>query len=161
MRAQCVMRERVSSCFGVAGAAAAEEEEPFAVPLARPFWGALGLRLAEVEVEVAAETGRPSSRAAARRTSEGEEEMRSRGQKEGVARARRACRAQVRQRFEEGGAEGEGASHLGLNWMRVDFVAGGVSFYPYLRFFEDCGGGEGGIRGDISVISNACGSSAR
>lgn len=128
MRAQWVMRVRVSSCFGVAVAA------PFPTPLAAPFWEPVPVLVVPfwalveevVMVEsVATETGNPSSGAAARRTSEGEEEMRSSGQKEGVGRARRACRAQVRQRFECGGADGEGASHLGLNWMRVDDVAAG------------------------------------
>jgi len=54
--------------------------------------------------------------------------MRSRGQKPRLGGSggswrvrtwlRRACRAQVRQRLEFGGAEAEGCSHLGLNWMR-------------------------------------------
>lgn len=145
MSAQCVMRVRVSSCLGVAVAAGV----PFCVPFSVPvlvlvlllFWAVVEVVMVDA---VATEAGKPRSSAAARRTSGGEEEMRSSGQKEGVGRARRACRAQVRQRFECGGAEGEGASHLGLNWMRVDDVAWAVSLLrlqPFRRGWW--GGGEG------------------
>ena len=62
----------------------------------------------------------------------------------------------MRQRFELGGAEGEGASHLGLNWMRVEEVAaGGVSFAVSCFDGVVARGKVGGVRGDMSVIRRA------
>lgn len=143
MRAQFVIRARVWSCFGVTVGAVVPLGVPLGVvmevvdltallPFCVPFGVAVvpfcvPFKLVEGEA-AAADSGNPSSTAAARRTSSGFEEMRSSGQNEGSFIPRRACRAQVRQRFEPGGAEGEGASHLGLNWIRVDDIAiGGVS----------------------------------
>ncbi|KFY20820.1 hypothetical protein V493_07614, partial [Pseudogymnoascus sp. VKM F-4281 (FW-2241)] len=86
-----------------------------AVPFCAPGLLEFPFTAAPVDVAMptpAAETGTPNNNPAALRTSGGDGEIRSSGQNPGFWIARRACRAQVRQRFEPGGAVGEAASHL-------------------------------------------------